>query len=257
MGLANLQVTAVADEDGDAARAVAERIGPARLYADYHEMLSDEAPDFVAIGPRGLDSRRDMVIACPHAGVKGVFCEKPLAASLDDVDAMLAACARSGTRLQVAHQMRVTPQVVRAHELAREGAIGEVVAVRGRGKEDARGGGEDLIVLGVHILNLMRWFGGDARWALARIGVGSRDAAASDVHEGTEPIGPLCGDSIVAMWGLEGSAVGSFETRSSQRQETVRRGLQVWGTEGIIDIRIVGTTPLSLVAHPIDPLHSL
>jgi len=94
-------------------------VGAGQTYDDYQRMLAGEAPQLVAIGPRWLDRRREMVIACAQAGVRGIFCEKPFAASLDDADAMLAACAQSGTRVQLAHQMRVTPQIARARELVR------------------------------------------------------------------------------------------------------------------------------------------
>jgi len=75
----------------------------------------------------------------------------------------------------------------------------------------------------------MRWFGGDARWSLAHLGVGGRDAGPADVREGTEPVGPICGDGLAALWGLDGGTVGSFESRANQRQSPIRMGLQVLG----------------------------
>ena len=45
--------------------------------------------------------------------------------------------------------------------MIREGVLGDIVELRGRGKEDRRGGGEDLMVLGTHIMDLMRMCGGE------------------------------------------------------------------------------------------------
>ncbi|MFV1994535.1 MAG: gfo/Idh/MocA family oxidoreductase, partial [Verrucomicrobiales bacterium] len=44
--------------------------------------------------------------------------------------------------------------------LTAEGGIGKLLEIRGRGKGDRRGGGEDLWVLGTHVMNLMAYFGG-------------------------------------------------------------------------------------------------
>jgi predicted dehydrogenase len=63
-----------------------------------------------------------------EAGV-AVFCEKPLATSLEDTDAMLATARRTGSRLYVGHNMRHMPVVVLMRELVAAGRIGEVKAV--------------------------------------------------------------------------------------------------------------------------------
>ena len=62
-------------------------------------MLERERLDFVAVCPRWLGARAEMVIAATDAGVKGIFCEKPFAGTLAEADAMLEACERAGTRV--------------------------------------------------------------------------------------------------------------------------------------------------------------
>ena len=49
------------------------------------------------------------------------------------------------------------------------GAIGQLMELRGRGKEDRRGGGEDLWVLGTHVMDLIRTFGGQPGWCYASV----------------------------------------------------------------------------------------
>ena len=97
-------VVAVADADQAGGAEAASRFGTDNHYLDYREMLAREQLDVVAVSPRWTDQRRDMVVAAAEAGVKGIFCEKPFAATLADADAMMAACDRNGVRVVVAHR---------------------------------------------------------------------------------------------------------------------------------------------------------
>ena len=75
----------------------------------------------------------------------------------------------SHVKLAMAFQTRYSPRYRRIKQLIAEGAIGEVLEVRTRGKEDRRGGGEDLMVLGVHLLDLCRDLLGEPSWCFARV----------------------------------------------------------------------------------------
>nr|WP_260857296.1 Gfo/Idh/MocA family oxidoreductase [Microbacterium sp. 1.5R] len=74
------------------------------------------------------DAHRVVAEPLLDAGIP-VFCEKPLATTLDDADALLEAAYRSGTKLYVGHNMRHMPVVVLMRRLIREGAIGDVRAI--------------------------------------------------------------------------------------------------------------------------------
>jgi predicted dehydrogenase len=74
------------------------------------------------------DRHAGPAIRALEAGV-AVFCEKPLATSLQDADAVLTTAHRTGTRLYVGHNMRHMPVVVLMRDLIARGAIGEVKAV--------------------------------------------------------------------------------------------------------------------------------
>src|SRR5262249_42334775 len=154
LGHPRLRVVAVADEDPAGRAAAARRLGVENAYGDYRAMLAKERPQFVVVAPRWLDGHKDMILACAERGVLGIFCEKPLAPDLASCDAIVSACERSHVKLAMAFQTRYSPRYERVKELIAEGAIGEVLELRGRGKEDHRGGGEDLMVLGGHILHL-------------------------------------------------------------------------------------------------------
>jgi predicted dehydrogenase len=194
-------------------------------------MLAKERPTIVSVADRWLDAHAEMVIACAEAGAS-VFLEKPMARTLAEADAMIEACERHHAKLAVAFQTRVSPRVQVVKDLIAEGRIGELVEMHGRGKEDARGGGEDLMVLGSHILDLMRVFAGDARTCVASISQSGKPAARADLRQGGEGMGPILGDSIHATYSFDRGVVGTFGTRLKNGAGG-RFGLTLLGSAGM------------------------
>jgi predicted dehydrogenase len=102
-----------------------ETFPQANTYTDYREMLRAEQPDLVSVVTS--DHRHaQMVVDAVEAGVKGIFCEKPIATTLADADRMIAACSAHNVPLVIDHTMRWWPDYVEARRLLRDGAIGEV-----------------------------------------------------------------------------------------------------------------------------------
>ena len=93
------EIVGVADESEEGRAKAKDRLKTPAAYADYREMLQKEKPDLVSIAPRWLDCHRDMLLACAEAGVRGVLMEKPLARDLEEADAMVAACERTGMKV--------------------------------------------------------------------------------------------------------------------------------------------------------------
>ena len=122
--------------------AAAKRTGAERSYADYREMLEKERPQIVSVAPRWLDCHRDMVVACAEYGAH-VFLEKPMCRTLAEADEMIDACERAHVKLAIAHQTRYSPKLQVVRDLIFDGQLGQILEMRGRGKEDRRGGGED------------------------------------------------------------------------------------------------------------------
>src|SRR5262249_3733790 len=200
--LDNVEVVAVADENEKGRSAAASRLKAKHAYADYREMLAKEKPQIVSVADRWLDAHRDMVVACAEAGAS-IFLEKPMCRTLAEADQMVAACERHHVKLAIAHQTRYSPRLTRVKEIITGGQLGDLLELRGRGKEDARGGGQDLMVLGTHIMDLMRFLTGDPRWCFARVSRNGRPVTRADVQEGAEGIGPIAGDRIMATYGLD------------------------------------------------------
>jgi predicted dehydrogenase len=232
----NVQIVAVADEDPQGLKKAAERLGVRAAYADYREMLRSEKPDVVSVAPRWVDCHHDMVIAAAEAGAS-IYLEKPMARTPAEADRMLAACDRARVKLAVAHQMRIAPIIELAKQRVKEGAIGQVQELRGRGKEDQRAGGEDLMVLGTHVFDLMRQFAGDPLWAAGRVTAGGADIQRRDIRDGNEGLGPLAGDSIAGMYAFRDGITGYFGSRRSEETAGRRFGLDICGSQGIMTIR--------------------
>jgi predicted dehydrogenase len=245
-----LQVIAVADDDPEGLARAAKRLGGIKPYQDYRVMLRNEKPQVVVVAPRWLDGHKEMILQCADHGVLGVFCEKPLAPDLASCDAIVDACDRSHMKLAMAFQTRYSPKFVQIQRLIADGAIGEVLELRGRGKEDARGGGEDLMVLGVHILNLCNALLGDPSWCFARVTESGKPIGPAQIRDGAEGIGPLAGDRVDGMFGFSGSpAVAHFAT--SRPKEPGRRfGLTIYGSKGCIRLGTGWMPPAFLLTDP-------
>ena len=232
----NVRVAAVADEDEAGGKAAAARLGAPKVYSNYQEMLRRERPEIVSVAPRWLDPHHDMVIACAEAGAS-IFLEKPMARTLVEADAMLAACERAHVKLAIAHQMRLSPIVLDVRQRLQRGEIGQLLEMRSRGKEDARAGGEDLMVLGTHAFDLMRLFAGNPQWCFAHVTASGREIAPGDVRQGAEGIGMLAGDRIAAMYAFPNHVHGYFGSQSNDDRSGLRWGLDLYGSQGIMQLR--------------------
>ncbi len=240
----NTETVAVADADLSGLAAAVKRLGPGvQGFPDYRKMLEEIQPDLVSIAPRWLDQHHAMVLAAAEAGVKGVYLEKPMCRTLEEADQMVAACETHGLKIAMAFQTRYSPLLQVINDLIDGEAIGEVLEFRGRGKEDRRGGGEDLWVLGAHIMNLIHHLGGAPEWCSARVYQGRKLVGKEHVIEGQEGIGPLAGDRLTAMYGLESGATAYFASTREQGSNPSRFGLQIFGSKGVIELHEVGYVP--------------
>lgn len=230
------QIVAVADDDPAGLAAAAKRLKTERAFADYREMLDQMKPDIVAICPRWLDKHKELVLAAADRGCH-VYMEKPMCRTLAEADAMVAACESKHVKLAMAHQTRYSPKIQVVRDLIDSGKLGRVLEYRGRGKEDGRrGGGEDLWVLGSHVMDLIRNFGDDPEWCFGNVMQQGRNVRKSDVAEGAEGIGPLAGDSLRAMFGMPDGSTAYFASTRGASGSPSRFGLQIYGSQGVVEI---------------------
>ncbi|HEV7344006.1 MAG TPA: Gfo/Idh/MocA family oxidoreductase [Devosia sp.] len=125
MKSAHSEVVAIASRDFDKARAAADRLGIARAYGSYEELLAD--PEIDAIyNPLPNHLHVPMTLAAAKAG-KHVLCEKPIALSAAEAET-LRQCPPDRIVLE-AFMVRFHPQWQRAREIIRSGELGEVRAI--------------------------------------------------------------------------------------------------------------------------------
>jgi predicted dehydrogenase len=247
--LANVEVVAVADPDAKGRAAAAARLGVKSAYADYRAMLDKEKPQVVSVAERHLDRHRDLVVACARAGAS-IFLEKPMARTLAEADEMVKACEAHHVKLAIAHQTRYSPRLARVRELIAGGRLGDLLELRARGKEDGRGGGQDLMVLGTHLMDLMRLLAGDAGWCFARVFQGGKPAGKADVRPGGEGMGPVLGDQVAATYGFGRGAQGTFGTHRARHGAGQRFGLAVYGSRGVIQLGTGSLPPVHFLDDP-------
>ena len=230
-------VVAVADDNSRGRESALKRLNCKKGYEDYREMLKVEKPDFISICPRYVDQRVPMIEAACESGVRGIYVEKPFARSMAECDRIQKACESARVKVAVAHRNRYHPALPVVRRLIQEGAIGKVVALRGRGKEDHRGGGEDLWVLGTHVLDLVNAIAGDPLSCSAELRIQGRLVEKSDIKPGNEGLGPLAGDEVHARWKMKNGWTSTFDSIRGHGIKTANFGLQIIGNEGVIDLR--------------------
>ena len=116
--LPNARLVAAADPVPGAA----ERLSTPRSYRDPLELIADPSVEAVAISSPAA-SHADLVVAAAHAG-KHVFCEKPMALTLDDADRAIEAARSAGIVLQVGFNRRFSPDFAHMHARIVDGSIG-------------------------------------------------------------------------------------------------------------------------------------
>jgi predicted dehydrogenase len=232
-----VEIVGVADEHEGGRLAAQKRVNAPKVFADFRAMIADTKPDIVAICPRWIDQHKEMLLAAAEGGCH-VYMEKPFCPTLAECDEVVRAFEMRHLKLGIAHITQYSPILRMVGSLIRGGEIGDVLELRGRGKEDAkRGGGEDTWVLGSHIFGIMRTLGGgDPLTCSAVVMDKGRPTTKGDVLAGAEGIGPLAGDNIQARYQFPGGLFGHFASRRGAAGSPTRFALQVFGSKGVIEL---------------------
>ncbi len=163
-----------------------QRYGIDALYHDYRQMLDEVGPD-VCIVATHPELHREMVEGCAAAPTtRAIICEKPMALSLEECDAMIDACRRAGVLLQINHNRRWDGNWLRVKELLDEGAIGDlnhIYCYMDGGKPAPWWRAENegpLLHDFTHFFDLMDMLAGDVDWLCGMAEQRSRPWAVED-----------------------------------------------------------------------------
>jgi len=162
--LPNAKLVGIYDDNEERGKRGAEMFRT-RFFADAEELLKHV--DAVIICSENAFHRKWTELAAKHG--KDILCEKPIATSVEDAKAMIKACEEAGVRLQIAFPVRFCTPIRRVKALLDEGAIGEIVAVRGTNRGQMPGGwfiqkelagGGAVMDHTVHVVDVVRWLTG-------------------------------------------------------------------------------------------------
>jgi len=239
--LPDVHVVAVVDHDGASASVVAASLG-ARAYTTLADALDAERPGVIdCCWPTSLH-RTVVEEAASHGS--HVICEKPLALTLDDGHAMIAACRAAGTRLLVAQVVRFFPAYHALTDHIREGRIGRPVLCTllrqgfyptgrdGWYRDEARSGGVFLDLM-IHDFDwALRQFGSAER-VYARL-VATNSADARPYAQGMATVRHRSGviSGVTGTWGYP----GPFTT-----------AVEIAGTGGLLRYHTDESRPLRLL----------
>ena len=243
-GLPGVEIAALADSNPEAEKNF-RLTGAQRLYPAFEEMMEREKPDIVVLCSRlPMEHYEQIKFALNHRC--HVLCEKPLADVPERADELLSLSRRTGCLVQMAHLARFAPTFREMKRMIHAGEIGRILTCVMRGKEDTRGGGEDMQVLGTHVLDAAAWLFGMPETVYSQIFCEGRPLTAHDLTETTEPVGPCGGDEIFSLYRFANGVNGIFESRRVIEKGDERLGITVCGTTGILTIRYTGERALRL-----------
>ncbi len=231
------EVVAVCSRTTAKAEALVRRHGVPASFSDFDHLLSSCACDIVDVCVPN-DLHLPVTLAAAAAG-KHVICEKPLARTLEEADAMIEACRRAGVKLMYAEELCFAPKYERVPQLVNEGALGRVIQLRQSEKHSGphsdwfydveRAGGGVLMDMGCHAFAWFRWMlGGNPS-------VESVFATMSTQMHGQRTRGE---DNVVAIVEFDGGAIGVAED-SWAKPGGMDDRIEVYGTRGVLVRRSV------------------
>lgn len=220
----------ISDEDPGRGREAAERFGV--RYFETMDSLYAEV-DAVVVCSENKHHARDVIPAL-EGGVH-VLCEKPIATTTADAQAMMEASESSGSQLRIAFPVRYLPSMARARDLVRSGSLGRVLAINGTNHgripggwfldPDLAGGGA-VMDHTVHLADILRWM---------------LDVEIKNVYAEVDTFfgGGEADDAAILTLELEGGPVADGTFATIDPSWSRGDGYPTWGD---VTLRIAGTS---------------
>lgn len=240
--VSNAEIVSVMDIDPGRAEDVARRFEVPHWCTSEEELLTQKIHAVYIATPPNVHAMQTIMAA--RAG-KHVLCEKPIAVSVEEVDAMEQACTAAGVKLMLAWCMRQNVYNRQARELAQSGALGRLVMGRaqltcwypcipGAWRQDIRiGHGGALIDMGTHCIDLLEWI------------MGAQVAEVAGFHDQLIQKYPTpVEDSSTMVVRFDNGAHGIIDNYFNIPDAAARNALEVYGTKGAVIARgTIGQDP--------------
>ncbi len=223
---------------------LAEELGVSSWTADYRELLSDRSIEAVFV-ISSTSTHREVVIAAAEAG-KAIFCEKPIALTLEDTDQMIAALDRARVIFQAGFMRRFDGGYVAAKKQIEAGTIGKPVTFKSIGRDpfcppldyarpEVSGG--LILDMAIHDFDLGRWLMGDE---VKRVYSEGGTLAFPQLNT----VGDI--DNAVVNMLFQGGALGNVEvSRNALYGYDIRT--EILGTQGGLNVGYYQQTPLLIL----------
>jgi predicted dehydrogenase len=247
---AGARVVAVCQRDETTARKVAAAYGVPQIFARWDDMLRAVRPDVVVIAtPPHL--HRD-IAAAAAAGGAHVLCEKPLATSRGEAEAIVAEVAAAGRVGMTSFNWRFPAAMQRLRALMADHALGRVLHVQGRWlgarwadeaspptwrMDRGQAGHGAMGDMGVHLVDLVRWTCGDFARVTAQAGIAYPGRPVPGTGHITD-----AEDSMSVLGELtSGAQVTLVASRAAHGRN--EHTLEIYGTHGAFAYRLTRDTP--------------
>ncbi len=225
----NVEIHSLCTRNSTRLAETAAKVGAAKTFTDYHAMLAD--PELEAVSVVTMwDQHAAPTIAALEAG-KHVFLEKPMASTIADCDAIVAAAHAAKGHFMVGHICRFNPRYAAAKEAIAAGRIGRIISMYARRNLPAWVGASVLDKIGpiigdcVHDTDLMFWFSGSRAVTAYAQTVKIRNHANPDLGQVMYRLESGASCILEAVWCLPDTTPFQIDER-----------LEVIGTEGSISI---------------------
>lgn len=228
--LAGVEVAALCDRDAKRFPIFQELFPRAKVYTDWQEMLVKERLDAVIVlTPEHLHA--EPAIAALQSGLH-VFVEKPLAADVEEAEAMIRAASENSKILMAGHVLRFDPRYAEVKRQIRQGGVGAIRSIYAKRNNANKYFSlysriDPVFVLGIHDIDLMHWYTEDRVREVTAVRSSASGGAA---------------DLSWAMLRFEREAVGILENH----------WLLPEGTPNVVDVRmeITGDAGIVTVVDP-------
>jgi myo-inositol 2-dehydrogenase/D-chiro-inositol 1-dehydrogenase len=242
------QLVAVSDIYVEAARKLAAELEVPAAYQDYRRVLEDERVEAVLICS-STDTHARMIVEAAQAA-KHIFCEKPVALDLSEIDRALSAVDEAGVKLQIGFNRRFDPNFARVREIVAAGEIGEphLLRITSRDPEPppieyVKVSGGIFLDMTIHDFDMARFLiGGDVEEIFA--------AGAVKVDPAIGEAGDI--DTAVTTLRYASGVIGTIDN-SRRAVYGYDQRVEVFGSEGVV--MVSNNTPDSAVVSDATGVH--
>ena len=233
-------LVAVADQKAELAKSFAAEFEIPRWHSNHQDLLNDGGIDAVLV-VTSTSTHKQVVMDAARSG-KAIFCEKPIALTLEDGREMIASTEAAGVFFQMAFQRRFDVGYVAAKQKLEAGAIGEPVMFTSISRDpyppplefcDPKVSGGLIADMGVHDFDVARMYMGEIRRVHAIGGVLA--------YPEMKSVGDI--DNAIVDLVFQSGAMGVVQLSRNAAFGYDIRG-EIWGTKGSIQIGYYRQTPI-------------